>query len=73
MRIAAHHMVRNLTAGMAMITCREPLLTSISNMFKSACISALKVSPSNSQGKKNASGEPYFVIVLYYFSSLADH
>ncbi len=28
-RAAAHHMVRNLTAGMAMITCRDHLLESI--------------------------------------------
>ncbi|XP_033113474.1 CCR4-NOT transcription complex subunit 1-like isoform X3 [Anneissia japonica] len=41
-RLAAHHMVRNLTAGMAMITCREPLLLSISNNFKSVCLTTLK-------------------------------
>jgi hypothetical protein len=29
MRLAAHSMVRNLTAGMAMITCRDHLLQSI--------------------------------------------
>merc|ERR1719234_2819719 len=34
MRVAAHHMVRNLTAGMAMITCRDPLLLSIKNNLK---------------------------------------
>nr|XP_006813651.1 PREDICTED: CCR4-NOT transcription complex subunit 1-like [Saccoglossus kowalevskii] len=42
MRAAAHHMVRNLTAGMAMITCREPLMVSISNNFKNNCLTALK-------------------------------
>ena len=31
MREAAHHMVRNLTAGMAMITCRDHLHLSIKN------------------------------------------
>ena len=36
MRMAAHHMVRHLTAGMAMITCREPLCMSISNNLKQA-------------------------------------
>lgn len=36
MRIAAHHMVRNLTAGMAMITCRDQLLLSIGSNLKSA-------------------------------------
>ncbi|XP_071824170.1 CCR4-NOT transcription complex subunit 1-like isoform X2 [Apostichopus japonicus] len=41
MRQAAHHMVRNLTAGMAMITCREPLIPSISNNFKTSCLSAI--------------------------------
>jgi len=34
MRTAAHHMVRNLTAGMAMITCRDHLLLSIKNNLK---------------------------------------
>ncbi|XP_063970716.1 CCR4-NOT transcription complex subunit 1-like isoform X2 [Lytechinus pictus] len=42
MRLAAHHMVRNLTAGMAMITCHEPLIFSIINNFKLSCIAALK-------------------------------
>ncbi|XP_021112627.1 CCR4-NOT transcription complex subunit 1 isoform X9 [Heterocephalus glaber] len=42
MRIAAHHMMRNLTAGMAMITCREPLLMSISTNLKSSFASALR-------------------------------
>lgn len=36
MRSAAHYMVRNLTAGMAMITCRDQLLTSISAQLKLA-------------------------------------
>ncbi|CAG9761528.1 unnamed protein product [Ceutorhynchus assimilis] len=34
MRLAAHHMVRNLTAGMAMITCRDQLLSSINTHMK---------------------------------------
>merc|ERR1719309_1642421 len=34
MRIAAHQMVRNLTSGMAMITCRDHLLQSIKNHLK---------------------------------------
>ena len=34
MRVSAHHMVRNLTAGMAMITCRDHLLLSIKNNLK---------------------------------------
>jgi len=34
MRAAAHHMVRNLTAGMAMITCRDQLLLSINSNLK---------------------------------------
>ncbi|KAL1130932.1 hypothetical protein AAG570_012173 [Ranatra chinensis] len=40
-RIAAHHMVRNLTAGMAMITCRDQLLVSIGNNLKASFINAL--------------------------------
>ena len=44
MHIAAHNMVRHLTAGMALITCREPLLMSISSNLKSAFASAIRVS-----------------------------
>lgn len=43
MRVAAHHMMRNLTAGMAMITCREPLLVSIANNLKNSFAAALRV------------------------------
>ena len=43
MRLAAHHMVRNVTAGMAMITCREPLLTNLTNNIKSNLIATLRV------------------------------
>ncbi|XP_064398380.1 CCR4-NOT transcription complex subunit 1-like [Halichondria panicea] len=42
MHIAAHNMVRHLTAGMALITCREPLLMSISSNLKSAFTSAIR-------------------------------
>lgn len=41
MRIAAHYMVRYLTAGMAMITCRDQLLTSISTYMKQQLQTAL--------------------------------
>lgn len=44
MRVAAHHMVRNLTAGMAMITCRDQLLVSISTNLKQTFLSTLMVS-----------------------------
>lgn len=44
MRVAAHHMMRNLTAGMAMITCREPLLMSIATNLKNSFAAALRVS-----------------------------
>ncbi|CAG0883626.1 unnamed protein product [Darwinula stevensoni] len=42
MRIAAHHIVRNLTAGMCMITCREQLLVSIIANLKNAFQTALQ-------------------------------
>ena len=45
MRTAAHHMVRNVTAGMSMITCREPLLTALTNNIKNSLMAALRVSP----------------------------
>lgn len=38
MRTAAYYMVRNLTAGMAMITCRDQLLQSISTNIKTALV-----------------------------------
>ena len=44
MRAAAVHMVRNMTAGMALITCREPLVISINNNIKTAFLTALRVS-----------------------------
>jgi len=43
MRLAAHHMVRNVTAGMAMITCREPLLANLTNNIKSNLLATLRV------------------------------
>ncbi|KAK2193621.1 hypothetical protein NP493_11g11020 [Ridgeia piscesae] len=42
MRAAAHHMVRFMTAGMALITCREPLHISINTNLKTAFLSALR-------------------------------
>ena len=42
MRAAAHHMVRNLTAGLALITTREPLLISLSNNLKNTFMSTLR-------------------------------
>uniref|UniRef100_A0A8D2Q5E8 CCR4-NOT transcription complex subunit 1 n=1 Tax=Varanus komodoensis TaxID=61221 RepID=A0A8D2Q5E8_VARKO len=42
MRVAAHHMMRNLTAGMAMITCREPLLVSIATNLKNSFATVLR-------------------------------
>lgn len=41
MRLAAHYMVRNLTAGMAMITCRDQLLTAINSNMKQQLQAAL--------------------------------
>lgn len=41
MRSAAHYMVRNLTAGMAMITCRDQLLASINTHLKTALQNAM--------------------------------
>lgn len=41
MRMAAHYMVRNLTAGMAMITCRDQLLTAINTHLKTALLANL--------------------------------
>jgi len=44
MRSAAHHFVRFMTAGMALITVHEPVLTSITTQLKQAFTNALRVS-----------------------------
>ena len=44
MRMAAHHLVRFMTAGMALITCHEPVLISINGQLKNAFLNALGVS-----------------------------
>ena len=40
MRVATHHMVRNLTAAMAMITCRDYLATNITKSIKQGLMQA---------------------------------
>ncbi|XP_043935455.1 CCR4-NOT transcription complex subunit 1 [Protopterus annectens] len=58
MRVAAHHMMRNLTAGMAMITCREPLLMSIATNLKNSFASALRTaSPQQRELMETAAGQ----------------
>ena len=52
MHLAAHHMVRHLTAGMALITCREPLLLSISTNLKTTFTNTLRVSQSGMIGDR---------------------
>ena len=47
MRMAAHHLVRFMTAGMALITCHEPVLISINGQLKNAFLNALGVSNSS--------------------------
>ncbi|CAM1310304.1 CNOT1 (predicted), partial [Pycnogonum litorale] len=42
MRAASHHMVRNLTAGMAMITCRDHLSVGISTNLRNGFVAAMK-------------------------------
>lgn len=41
MRQAAHYMVRNLAAGMAMITCKDQLITAIQSNVKTAFVNVL--------------------------------
>ena len=43
MRAASHHMVRHMISGLALITCREPVLISINNNLKNAFMAALRV------------------------------
>ncbi|GFQ94535.1 CCR4-NOT transcription complex subunit 1 [Trichonephila clavata] len=42
MRVSAHHMIRSLTAGMVMITCRDPLFMSIITNLRTAFLGALR-------------------------------
>merc|ERR1719412_3370630 len=50
MREAAHHMVRNLTAGMAMITCRDHLHLSIKNNLTHFMMTIGRVGQNNGTG-----------------------
>lgn len=43
-RTAAHHMARNITAGMAMITCKDPLQQTLNSHIKSNLLATLRVS-----------------------------
>lgn len=43
-RAAAHYMVRNLAAGMAMITCREQIINSFTQNLKNTFLGVLLVS-----------------------------
>ena len=49
MRQAAHHMVRNLTAGMAMITCRDHLLVSIKSNLKHLMLTIGRANPAQAE------------------------
>ncbi|KAJ8302566.1 hypothetical protein KUTeg_018962 [Tegillarca granosa] len=42
MSAAAHHMIRNMTAGLSLITCREPLTISIQTNLKNAFMNSLR-------------------------------
>ena len=44
MRAAAHHMVRSMTAGLALYTCREPLYITITTNLKNAFMQTVRVS-----------------------------
>ncbi|XP_037941750.1 CCR4-NOT transcription complex subunit 1 isoform X3 [Teleopsis dalmanni] len=46
MRIAAHQMVRNLAAGMVMITCKDQLLQSLNSNVRKAFLATVSGSPS---------------------------
>ena len=44
MCLAAHYLTRNLTAGMAMITCKDPLFVSITTALKNAFVAKCQIS-----------------------------
>lgn len=41
LRRATHHMIRAMTAGMAAITCRDPLSTTLQGYLKQAFLNSL--------------------------------
>ena len=43
MRAAAHHMIRNMTSALALITSREPLYHSIASNLRSAFMNSLRL------------------------------
>lgn len=47
MRLGAHHMMRYLTAGMAMITSRDHIFIAISGNLKAAFLAAIRGSSSS--------------------------
>ncbi|XP_052816540.1 CCR4-NOT transcription complex subunit 1-like isoform X2 [Mya arenaria] len=49
MRVAAHHMVRSMTSGLTLYTCREPLFLAISTNLKTAFMNTLRQGASQQQ------------------------
>lgn len=52
LRRASHHMIRAMTAGMASITCRDPLATTLQGYLKQAFINSLRTGTINPEQQK---------------------
>uniref|UniRef100_A0A914UVV1 CCR4-NOT transcription complex subunit 1 n=1 Tax=Plectus sambesii TaxID=2011161 RepID=A0A914UVV1_9BILA len=52
LRRACHHMMRAMTAGMAAITCRDPLTTTLQGYLKQAFLTSLRGSSNNPEQLK---------------------
>lgn len=52
LRRASHHMIRAMTAGMASITCRDPLSTTLSGYLKQAFVNSLRGAPISPEQQK---------------------
>jgi len=68
LRKAAHCMVRNLTSGLAMITCREQVIQTLTTNLKQHFMSVLIVSISNVifHNKEDSLNYNFFPISLHH-------
>jgi hypothetical protein len=69
MREAAHHMVRNLTAGMAMITCRDHLHLSIKNNLTHFMMTIGRVGQNGTGGSSQAPSQEEIEITVHQIAN----
>ena len=69
MREAAHHMVRNLTAGMAMITCRDHLHLSIKNNLTHFMMTIGRIGQNGAGGSSQAPSQEEIEITVHQIAN----